>query len=171
MRRDTLIGTVALTLALVGCGGASGASSPPQASATRQASAPPQASATRQASAAPSTTRATRAADSSPTATAGTATTANAAPRLPARFKVGAGGRLSPPVIAAPGHTDIEVSFRCTDHHVHRVVLATPHRHAFTVSRSSTADVLLIGLHNGTYGIKVDGKPRGKLLVGAAPGP
>jgi hypothetical protein len=173
MRKDTLIVTLAVTLALVGCGGASGASSTPQASAAPSTTSP---------------TSATSAAASSPTATAGTeigtatipassvttaraSNTTNTAPRLPARFTVGAGGRLSPTVVAAPAHIDIEVSIRCTDRHVHRVVLATPHRHTFKVSRSSAADVLLIGLHNGTYAINVDGKRRGKLIVGAIPGP
>jgi hypothetical protein len=132
MRRDILIGTLALTLALVG--------------------------------------RAIIPASSVTTARAASATTTTA-PRLPARFTVGAGGRLSPPAVSAPANIDIEVSIRCTDRYVHRVVLATPHRHTFKVSRSSAADVLLIGLHNGTYAINVDGKPRGKLIVGAIPGP
>ncbi len=124
MRRDTLIGSIVLTLALVACGGASAAS-----------------------------------------------TTTSSAPRLPARFTIGAGGRLSPAVVAAPAHIDIEVSIRCTDRHIHRVVVATPHRHTLRVSRSSAAHVLLTGLRNGTYAINIDGRPRGKLIVGAIPGP
>jgi hypothetical protein len=136
MRKDTLILTLAVTLALVGT---------EIATATIPAS--------------------------SVTTARASNTTTNTAPRLPARFTVGAGGRLSPTVVAAPAHIDIEVSIRCTDRHVHRVVLATPHRHTFKVSRFSAADILLIGLHNGTYAINVDGKRRGKLIVGAIPGP
>ncbi|MGB9183246.1 MAG: hypothetical protein WCB67_04210 [Solirubrobacteraceae bacterium] len=132
MRRAILIGTVALTLALVGVAIIPASSG----STARTASA-----------------------------------TASTAPRLPATFTVGAGGRLSPSAVFAPANVDVEVLIRCTDRRVHRVVLATPHRHTFKVSRSSAADVLLTGLRNGTYAINVDGKRRGKLIVGAIPGP
>jgi hypothetical protein len=82
-----------------------------------------------------------------------------------------AGGSLSPPLVAAPAHTNIALTVRSHDGHSHRVSLGTPQPHSFEVTKAREGAVLLTGLKNGTYAVDVDGHPRGKLIVGATPGP
>jgi hypothetical protein len=91
--------------------------------------------------------------------------------RLPATFTIQAGGVLDPPQIAAPKHTEIALTVRSGDGKVHSVVLETPHPYSATVLAGAPAKLLLKELPNGTYSIEVDHVVRGKLIVGAAPGP
>ncbi|MGI9183387.1 MAG: hypothetical protein ACR2GZ_00260 [Solirubrobacteraceae bacterium] len=164
------IAAVALTLALAGCGGSS-ASSSSSATVTRQATATAtvttsarSTSATSARTSAPGRTRA-----SSRTTT--TTTTTNAAPSLPAQFVIQAGGRLRPSLVAAPGHTEIQLTVRSRDGQAHRFVLDIPGPRVLKTAPGVAVGLRLVGLPNGTYPIEVDGVPRGKLIVGATPGP
>jgi hypothetical protein len=91
--------------------------------------------------------------------------------RLPAKFAIRAGGILVPPVVAAPKHTTIVLSVRSQDGKPHKLVLATRHARTVAVDPGPPAHVVLRGLPNGAYVVKVDGQVRGRLIVGAAPGP
>ncbi len=51
------------------------------------------------------------------------------------------------------------------------MALGTPQGQQLTVAPGHPGHVLITGLHNGTYVIEVDGHPRGRLIVGVAPGP
>jgi hypothetical protein len=91
--------------------------------------------------------------------------------RLPASFTIGAHGVLSPPLIGAPKHTDIALTVRAGDGKVHVFALETPRAYRVTVSQGHPGHVLLKATPVGTYVIKVDNAPAGKLVIGTAPGP
>jgi hypothetical protein len=87
---------------------------------------------------------------------------------LPARFTLNADGSLSPPLVAGPGGTAILLSV--TSHASHPVTLSVASR-SLTVSPGAHASTRLQGLKAGRYAIRVDGKQRAALVVGAQPGP
>jgi hypothetical protein len=78
---------------------------------------------------------------------------------------------LSPPSVSAPGRTPILLTVSTTDGRTHQVALGTPQGQRLTVKAGPPGRVLLNGLRDGAYVIAVDGQPRGKLIVGATPGP
>jgi hypothetical protein len=53
----------------------------------------------------------------------------------------------------------------------HHIIVETTPRHVLTIAHGSSAGVLLVGSAKGTYPIEVDGRTRGRLIVGVAPGP
>ena len=170
---------VLVSLVLAGCGGSSssssssaGSSSPSASASTTSAassSAPPPASS--------STTSAT--ATSTPSAAASTTATSSStgAPgpdthvRLAATFMIRSGGVLAPPAVAAPKHTTIVLTVRAVDGKSHTLVVATAHAHTLDVAAGQPARLVLKGLPNGSYPVKVDGAVHGRLIVGVAPGP
>jgi hypothetical protein len=91
--------------------------------------------------------------------------------RLPAVFIIHAGGRVVPPVIAAPRRTAVALVVVAGDHRAHRFVLHTPRPYVTTVVPGRSAHALLSGIPNGTYAADVDGVTRARLIVGATPGP
>ncbi len=165
MRRCTSSLVLGASLVLAGCGGSASSSS---------------SSSARSATAGPSSISATSAAtsnaqtSSAPTTTAHTSPPANAPDtnvRLPATFTIRAGGVLDSPEIAAPRHTDIALTVKSGDGRAHNFVLRAPHQYVVTVRAGAPAKLLLKGIPSGTYPIEVDHVGRGKLIVGAAPGP
>ncbi len=86
-------------------------------------------------------------------------------------FLIRRGGILFPVQVAAPRHTDVGLIVGSADAKtVHTFVLLTPHRVRFRIS-AGPKRILLHGLPNGTYPILLDGVRRGRLVVGATPGP
>ena len=83
----------------------------------------------------------------------------------------GRGSAGSRTEIAAPKHTDIALTVTSGDGHEHELVLETPHRYHATVRPGAPAKLLLKQLPDGSYAIEVDHVTRGRLIVGAAPGP
>jgi hypothetical protein len=182
MRRLGVL-TVLVSLVLAGCGGSSSSTSStssPTAGSTSAAatSSAPSTSAPATTSATSTTTAGTPASSTS-TTTAGTpaSSTSTTTPgpdtdvHLPAKFTIRAGGVLSPPVVAAPKHTTIVLTVRAQDGRHHTLALATPRAHTVAVEPGRATQLMLKGLPNGTYVVKVDGAVRGRLIVGAAPGP
>jgi hypothetical protein len=116
-------------------------------------------------------------ASSSSTSTSTTATTTSTSTkdtnvRLPASFTIHAGGVLTPPSIAAPKHTDIQLSVTSTDGKTHSLTIAAPpHYYYLKVTPGSPARALLSQLRDGHYAVTVDGTKRALLIVGAVPGP
>lgn len=173
MRRLGVL-AVLVSLVLAGCGGSSsssssGGSSTPSttssSTATATSSAPPTSSA--------STTSVTSASASTTPASSTSSTTPgpDTDVHLPAKFTIRAGDVLFPPVVAAPKHTTIVLTVRTQDGKHHTLVLATPRAHTVAVEPGRATQLVLKGLPNGTYVVKVDGAIRGRLIVGAAPGP
>jgi len=90
---------------------------------------------------------------------------------LPARFTILAGDKLRPPAVYAPAHIPIELIIVSGDGRSHRVVLHTPRLRSLTVAPHGRAEKLIPALRAGTYALYVDGKARGALHIGGAPGP
>jgi hypothetical protein len=74
-------------------------------------------------------------------------------------------------VVAAPKHTTIDLTVRSQDGKRHTLRLATPHAHTLAVLPGRPAQLALKGLPIGVYVVTVDGAVRGRLIVGATPGP
>lgn len=91
--------------------------------------------------------------------------------RLPAKFTIGAGDTLDPPVIAAPKHTDVALTVVSGDGKIHAFALLIAPEYRTTVRPSSPVRVLLKGIPDGTYAVEIDHIRRGSLIIGAAPGP
>ncbi len=149
-------------LALAACGGSSHSSS--SAAVTSQtSSAGPSATVTGASSSSAATTS---------TATATSTSTKDTNVRLPASFTIHHGGVLIPPSIAAPKHTDIQLSVTSADGKTHSVsIQASPRYYYLKVKPGSPARALLKQLPDGHYTVTVDGAKRGILIVGAVPGP
>jgi hypothetical protein len=150
-------------LALAACGGSSHSSSP--AAAITQSHSTTAKVITESSSSAPTSTTAT-------TATTTSTSTKDTNVRLPASFTIRAGGVLTPPSIAAPKHTDIQLSVTAADGKTHSLAIeASPRYYYLKVKPGSPARAVLRELRNGHYTITVDGAKRGLLIVGAVPGP
>jgi hypothetical protein len=146
--------------ALAACGGSSHSSSP--AAAITQSHSTTAKVITESSSSAPAST----------TATTTSTSTKDTNVRLPASFTIHAGGVLTPPSIAAPKHTDIQLSVTAADGKTHSLAIeASPHYYYLKVKPGSPARAVLRELRNGHYTITVDGAKRGLLIVGAVPGP
>jgi hypothetical protein len=98
----------------------------------------------------------------------GASGSALAGARVPARFTLGPGGRLSPPAVYVPAHIPVEVTVVSHDRRAHRVRVA---QRLLTVAADGRASMLIRALPVGSYRIRVDGVTRGVLHIGGAPGP
>ena len=175
MLRRPLCATVLVALLIGGCGGSihssSSTSSPAASSSTTV-----QSTSTGTVSAGPSTTTATSAAPpevpnnraskhSKPTAP-------NTNVRIPATFIIRSGGALTPPLISAPADVTIELRLRNEDSKAHRVQLTVPHfPPEVSVPAGASATSEITGVRKGTYRLLVDGAAKGRIVVGAVPGP
>jgi hypothetical protein len=88
--------------------------------------------------------------------------------RLPATFTIGPSGKLTPPTVSAPASVAVQLTVTSADGKPHRVTLGGHH---LTVPAGGRASVLITGLKAGHYAVRVDGSPRGTLVMGAQPGP
>jgi hypothetical protein len=164
--RRALIPALALTLACA-CGSTRHATSSaaPSASSSATGSASPA-----QATTAETTTNA----NVSATATTASAATTTSTPggvahiRVPATFTIGSGGALNPPTVSVPAFIAIEVTLTSADGRGHRVDIAG---REVTVPANGRASLRLPGLRQGRYEVRVDGRPRGALVIGGEPGP
>jgi len=167
MRYELVLALLA-SLSLAACGGSTSSSSSsaasPSPSTTPSSAAPAPATTT---TAAPTTN--TAASSSSAASSAAKAPDTNV--RLPAKFTIRSGGALTPPVIAAPKHTEVALTIASGDGKLHTVVLDTPRRYRLVVHPGSPSKLVLRGVPNGTYAVLVDGARKGQLVIGAAPGP
>jgi hypothetical protein len=149
-----VLGAMASVLPLAGCGSTS-SSSGAGSSATGTAAHP----ATSQTKAAPSTRTTPRVAPSNGAATA----------VLPASFTANSDGSLTPSTVAAPVSTTVLLTIASKASHPLRIFLSTGR--FLTVPAGGRASLRLPGLKAGRYSIYVEGRIRGALVVGAAPGP
>ncbi len=153
----------AVSLLLGACGGASmhpsTDGSKPVRTTARSAPVP---TTTISATAAPSTTSAY------PSRTSSTATAGATGVRLPARFTIEPGDRLSPTVIGGPAGVTIDLTMISRDGRAHTVTVAG---RTLPVSAGGRASLALAGLQKGNHTVAVDGSRRGTLVVGAQPGP
>jgi hypothetical protein len=155
-------------LALAACGGSSHSST--SAAAITQSRSTTVRVVTESSSSAPTSTTATT--STTTTATTTSTSTKDTNVRLPASFTIHAGGVLTPGTIAAPKHTDIQLSVTSADGKTHALTIAAPpHYYYLKVTPGSPARALLSELRDGHYTVTVDGAKRGLLIVGAVPGP
>lgn len=161
-------------LLLAGCGGSSATSSTTTAvtrSTTTSAATSPAPT-----TPAPTTTASTSTRTATtPQPAPGSAKTSPPAPkgaRIPATFKIGAGGTLSPPTISAPSGFNVAVTLANGDSKAHTVIIKTPTPSAaIHLPVGGHSYLLETKLAKGTYPITVDGATRGALVIGSAPGP
>lgn len=171
MPRRALCTVVLASLSIAACGGSGHSSS--AASSTTSATTSTVASTV---SAGPSTTTAT-------TSTRPPEVPKNRAPkhskptapntdvRLPAAFVIRAGGAVTPPLISAPAHVTIQLQLHNEDSTAHRVTLSVPRFGGVAVPAHATATADVSGVPKGTYRLLIDGAARGRIIVGAIPGP
>ena len=176
MRRRTSSIVLVSAMLLAACGGSSSsATSSSSTSATAASSSTSSASATAGSTSTAATSNAQANAQANASSTSSAQSSAARAPntnvRLPAVFTIRAGGPMQPPEIAAPKHTDITLTVRSGDGHEHEIVLETPHPYHAVVQPGAPARLLLKELPDGSYAIEVDHVIRGRLRVGAVPGP
>jgi hypothetical protein len=81
---------------------------------------------------------------------------------------IDADGLVSPPIVAGPANTTIELTV--ASHAPHPVTVAVA-SHSLTVPPGQHVTTRLPGLKAGRYPITVNGTPRAMLVAGAAPGP
>ncbi|HUZ29953.1 MAG TPA: hypothetical protein VMU90_11965 [Solirubrobacteraceae bacterium] len=91
---------------------------------------------------------------------------------LPATYTLGPSGSLSPSTVSAPKSVPILLTIVSHDAATHHVAIdVKPQPRTLTVPASGRASAKLGVLPPGSYTIAVDGKPRGRLVVGVQPGP
>lgn len=173
MRRRLFALEVLAATALVACGGSSS-----QSSTSTSTSATSPSSSVASQTTATSTTLTASGATTSAGPGPGTPGSTGSAPapgqekiRLPARFTVHSGGRLTPASLSAPAFLAVSFSVASGDHRSHRILVRTPRPHLLLVPANGRAAVLIPGLRQGRYAILVDGRPRGSLDIGGEPGP
>jgi hypothetical protein len=171
MRRGLLALEVLAALTLLACGGSSSHSSSSTSATTSSSSVAAPSTGT-------STPRTVSSATTSPGPGPGTPGSTGSAPapgqekiRLPARFTVHAGGRLTPASLSAPAFLAVSFSVASGDHRLHRIIVRTPRSRTLLVPAGGRSAVLIPGLRPGRYAILVDGRPRGALDIGGEPGP
>jgi hypothetical protein len=112
-----------------------------------------------------------RTAPAVPTVTKPKGPTGNEPVRVPATYML-KGGRLTPPGVMVPPFLAIVVTVVSADATLHRLVLEVPPgARTFTVPAHGSLTVRVPGLRAGRYGILVDGRPAGGILVGDDAGP
>jgi hypothetical protein len=87
---------------------------------------------------------------------------------VPATFTIKPGGGVAPPTIIVPPQFPVELTVVSGDGRAHRVVL---HGRSLTVPAQGRAETLINGLRAGSYPLRIDGAPKGTLVIGGAPGP
>jgi hypothetical protein len=100
-------------------------------------------------------------------------TTENGAPRtrMPASFVV-RHGRLTPPGISGPAGIPIDVTVISQDGKAHTLLLEVPPKpRRLSVAPGGKAALRIAGLRAGAYGIELDGRVAGGLVIGREPGP
>jgi hypothetical protein len=100
-------------------------------------------------------------------------TTESGAPRtrMPADFVV-RGGKLLPPGISGPAGIPIDVTLVNRDGKAHTLLLEVPPKpRKLTVAPGGKATLQLAGLRAGAYGIALDDRVAGGLVIGREPGP
>jgi hypothetical protein len=90
---------------------------------------------------------------------------------LLARFTIHTGGALTPPTVRAPARVPVQLELISGDGRAHRVQLRTGRPHTLAVPAHGRAGTLLRDLRVGRYPLTVDGRRRGALVIGGAPGP
>ncbi len=91
---------------------------------------------------------------------------------LPATYTLGPGERLIPATVSAPKSVPILLTLVSHDAGTHQVAIdVKPQPRTLTLPASGRASAKLGVLPAGSYTITVDGKPRGRLVVGVQPGP
>lgn len=173
VRRPGVLVAVPVSLALAACGGSTSSSATSTATSTSAAASSAPASGQTTASSSTANPPGTSTTGASVTVTSNSSTSAgpDTNVRLPAKFTIRTGGTLFPAVVAAPKHTTIVLTVRSQDGRRHTVTLSTPHPYTVTVAPGDPARLELKGLANGAYAVRVDGGVRGRLIVGATPGP
>jgi hypothetical protein len=146
-----VLGALASVLPLAGCGSASNS-----ATAQHPATAGSPTTAT---VAAPSTRTTSRVAPSNGGATA----------VLPAAFTANPDGSLTPSTVAAPVSTTVLLTITSKASHPLRIFFSTGR--FLSLPAGGHGSLRLPGLKAGRYSIYVEGRIRGALVVGAAPGP
>lgn len=87
--------------------------------------------------------------------------------RVPVAFVL-TGGRLQPPSVAVPAFLRLELAVRNRDRRPHVIRFAG---HRLSVGAGATAGTIVRGLRKGIYPVLVDGRPAGRVVTGAQPGP
>lgn len=90
---------------------------------------------------------------------------------VPATFKIGAGGALTPPTVSSPPKFNVKLTVISADGKAHTVLIRTPTPRKLNVPAGGKSAIELKGLRNGNYIIDVDGVAKGGLAVGSQPGP
>ncbi len=91
--------------------------------------------------------------------------------RTPAAFTI-KGGKLVPPGITVPPFIAIHVTVVGTDGAAHKLVLQVPPAaRTLTIPPHGRASLRLAGLRAGSYGITLDGRVAGGIVVGGDGGP
>jgi hypothetical protein len=162
-------------LALAGCGGSSRSST---TAVTH--------SETQQASITVSTTNSSTTAQTTSTTTSTATNTTSASsththtpvapppvagPRVPATYTVLSTGALSPPTVSVPVGYVVQVTFIDHGSATAHVIVHTPKPLDIVAPPGGDAYLLVSRLPKGTYTIDVNGKTRGALVIGSAPGP
>jgi hypothetical protein len=100
-------------------------------------------------------------------------TTETGAPRtrMPANFVV-RGGKLLPPGITGPAGIPIDVTLLNKDGKAHTLLVEVPPKpRKLTVGPGGKATMRIGGLRAGAYGIALDDRVAGGLVIGREPGP
>jgi hypothetical protein len=173
VRRPGVLAAVLVSLSVAACGGSnsSSATSTTTSSSAAASSAPASSQTTASSSTANPLGTSTTGASVTVTSNSSTSAGPDTNVRLPAKFTIRTGGTLFPHVVAAPKHTTIVLTVRSQDGRRHTLTLATPHAYTMSVAPGGPTRLVLNGLANGAYVVRVDGAVRGRLIVGAAPGP
>ena len=159
-----VLGALASVLPLTGCGSTSTSSSGSSATGTAART-----SATTPSVAAPSTRTTPRVAPSTRTTPRVAPSNGAATAVLPAAFTANSDGSLTPSTVAAPVSTTVLLTITSKASHPLRIFLSAGR--FLTVPAGGRGSLRLPGLKAGRYSIYVEGRIRGALVVGAAPGP
>jgi hypothetical protein len=72
--------------------------------------------------------------------------------------------------VSSPAFIAVQVTISSSGA-AHKVLVETPTPHSLSVPAHGRASLLIPGQRAGTYVLKVDGAPRGALMIGGEPGP
>ena len=93
-------------------------------------------------------------------------------PHFLVKFRVGAGGTLTPPSVAIGGHATVYLSVSNASGGPLKLALRHGDKTVFTRTLPTGASTTkLPSLGNATYAVVLDGTPRGTLTIGAKAGP
>lgn len=172
----------ALTVVVAGCGGSASSTTAPTPTATNPVASAPDATQpppdATQPGTGPITTEAngvTVSTTPKPAATTPSSATGGKGGsepvRTPAAFTI-KGGKLVPPGITVPPFIAIRVTVVSADGAAHKVVLQVPpSARTLAVPPHGRAALRVAGLRAGSYGITLDGRVAGGIVVGGDGGP